>query len=210
VIVDFDGEQGRRWLTEFGLMPHVRSGTGGAHVHVRHPGASVKTMNAKSTKDWTWRGVDIRGDGGYAVTIGRNHNGPYQQLRDFDDTEPFRALPVEFQSEILGVFAKVDNPPQLFGQPIRYTDSVQERLIAHALNMANSGHGRNNSGFWLACQLRDNGCSRADAYVVMRRYSGGCPGTNVKGQLEPYTDLEIRASLRQAFSAVARDPWGGV
>src|ERR1700733_4411154 len=48
VVADFDGETGRKLMEEFGLRPHVKSGSGGFHVHLRHPGWPVPTMNAKA------------------------------------------------------------------------------------------------------------------------------------------------------------------
>ena len=73
VIIDFDGDQGKEWLQKLGLRPHVKSGSGGFHVHLNHPGLPVKTMNAKSAKKaWPYPGIDARGDGGYAVTVGED------------------------------------------------------------------------------------------------------------------------------------------
>jgi putative DNA primase/helicase len=67
--------------------------------------------------------------------------------------------------------------------------------------------GRNNSGFWLAIQLRDNGYGQIEAESVMRDYAARVPGTNSKGQREPYTVAEALASTRQAYKSPAREPW---
>lgn len=66
--------------------------------------------------------------------------------------------------------------------------------------------GRNNAGFWYACQLRDNGVPEQLARGLMERYAAACPSTNTKGKPEPYTAEEALASLREAYAAPARDP----
>jgi putative DNA primase/helicase len=41
----------------------------------------------------------------------------------------------------------------------------------------------------------------------MQQYQASVPPTNTKGHLEPYTDAEIKATLREVFSKPAREPW---
>jgi hypothetical protein len=45
VVLDFDGESGLETLRKLTLNPHVRTGSGGAHLYVRHPGWRVPTLN---------------------------------------------------------------------------------------------------------------------------------------------------------------------
>jgi hypothetical protein len=208
VVVDFDGAEGIKRMKAWGIRPHRRTGSGGFHCHLKHPGWSVPTMNAKTSKaSWPWPGVDIRGDGGFAVVLGRNENGPYEQLRDLDP-EPFDALPEEVRTYLRD--HSVDEPAPK--QPVRtqaptgggcHVDT--ERLIRRALEMA--PRGRNDAGMWLACQLRDNGYSSTDADAAMRNYRSRVLSTNAKGQREPYTQSEVKATLRQAYSRPAREPW---
>jgi hypothetical protein len=49
------------------LSPHVRTGSGGAHLYLRHPGWRVATVNGRSKLelDRRYPGVDVRGDFGY-------------------------------------------------------------------------------------------------------------------------------------------------
>jgi hypothetical protein len=83
VVADFDGEKGIALMQKWGINPHLRTGSGGFHSYFQHPGWRVPTLNAKSGKlSWPWPGLDIRGDGGFAVLLGRNSNGPYVQLRE--------------------------------------------------------------------------------------------------------------------------------
>jgi hypothetical protein len=63
-------------MVEWGIEPHVRTRSGGSHFYLRHPGWPVATLNAKSGKaSWPWPGLDIRGDGGFAVLLGHNDKG---------------------------------------------------------------------------------------------------------------------------------------
>lgn len=77
VVADFDGKVGQELLRTFGLDPHVRSGSGGKHAYHIHPGWHVPTLNWKVTRELgkRWRGLDIRGDGGYALCLGRSRYG---------------------------------------------------------------------------------------------------------------------------------------
>jgi hypothetical protein len=206
VVADFDGDAGRELLNQFGLRPHVRSGSGGFHVHLKHPGWRVPTMNAKSsTNAWPWRGLDIRGDGGFIVALGRNENGPYQQLRPFQDIDEFDVLPAAVRRFLQGDRATC---PGRNATPIP-TDTRRvdpERLIRKALEGADRD-GRNNCGFWLAVQLRDNGYRIGEAESAMRIYRSRVPGTNAKGERELYTEHEMKSSLREAYSRLARMPW---
>jgi hypothetical protein len=73
VVVDFDGDAGCKLMKGWGIEPHLRTGSGGFHWYLQHSGWRVPTLNAKtSQRSWPWPGVDIRGDGGFAVVLGRN------------------------------------------------------------------------------------------------------------------------------------------
>lgn len=209
VVVDFDGEQGRELMEKWGIKPHLRTGSGGFHVHVQHPGWRVPTLNAKSGKvSWPWPGVDIRGDGGFAVLLGRNSNGPYAEVRDLVP-EPFDVLPEDVRN-FLRTHSEQGNaptePPASTYQPAAGSRADSESITRRALTTA-PRDGRNNAGFWLACQLRDNGYSSGEAEVVMRDYRSQVPYSNTKGKPEAYTEPEMKASLREAYSKPAREPW---
>ncbi len=79
------------------------------------------------------------------------------------------------------------------------------RLICDSLDIARRD-GRNNAGFWLACQLRDNGYDLAAAESAMRVFRSHAGPANTKGRQEPYTEHEMMASLREAYSRSAREP----
>lgn len=67
--------------------------------------------------------------------------------------------------------------------------------------------GRNNAGFWLACQLRDNGYSETEAGQVLETFRAGCPAVSIKGDADAYTSEEAQHSLQMAYRRAARLPW---
>src|ERR1039458_9745419 len=67
--------------------------------------------------------------------------------------------------------------------------------------------GRNNAGFGLALQLRDNGYSQPEAVSSMASYVDRVGKTNLTGKPERYTLTEAGASVREAYRSPAREPW---
>jgi len=83
-------------------------------------------------------------------------------------------------------------------------------IVRRALDKCTSG-GRNNEGFNLACQLRDNGYSAEEtAHIGLAEYVPNVPRTTPDGEIAPYTEREWLASVKQAFTRDAREPWGRV
>lgn len=208
-VIDFDGEQGRRTMVELGLEPHVRTGSGGYHVYVTHPGWPIKTVNARSKQELGLRypGTDIRADGGYAVFAGRNAAGEYEWLRDMTP-DCYSVLPQPLR-KLFGFEPDGDEPdepappgeaPTAIGDPVPL-----KTLVDRAMAMV--GQGRANAVFWLACQLRDNGYNQGMAQNCLRDLVGRFPPTNTKGDYEPYTVGEALATLRSAYSQPPRQPW---
>ena len=62
VVLDFDGETGNRTRTALKLTPHVKTGSGGSHVYVDHPGWGTTTVYGKSKQilGEQFPGLDIR------------------------------------------------------------------------------------------------------------------------------------------------------
>jgi hypothetical protein len=184
VALDFDGNEGQRLHERHGLPAHVRTGSGGTHVYVAHPGHYVATLNGKAKRDLGQRfpGLDIKGDGGYAIFAGRNGNGPYV----LNDPEP---LALDALPAVLRALLDTDSPPSA------------DTLLRWALGRATPG-GRNQVGFDLACQLRDNRHGRSEAERALCEYAARVPVGD-----DPYTEAEALASVQQAYSAPAREPW---
>ena len=199
ISIDFDGETGASTMRKLGIDPHRRSPSGGYHADFKYPGWHVPTLNSKSKRELgaRWPGVDIRGDGGYIGIAGRAGNGSYQWLRD---PKPYSVdvLPDDFRAALglLRAPAQPNGPGRVDA----------ERLVRMALDHV-ATEGRNNAGFWLALQLRDNKYNETEAAGVMRKYRDRCPETNAKGQREPYTDQELMNTLRGAYSRAPREPW---
>jgi hypothetical protein len=102
VVLDFDEEDGIRLLKRLALEPHVETGRGGFHVRLPHPGHRVGTQNSKVTQllEAKWPGLDIRGDGGYAIEWGSSEFGSYRILRDLSEPVPIEALPEELAVDL--------------------------------------------------------------------------------------------------------------
>ena len=202
IILDFDGETGRRTLETLRLDPHVETGSGGSHVYLEHPGWRVPTLNGKTkrTLGEAYPGLDIRADGGYASFWGRNSSGPYNRLRP-RIPDRLDLLPKKLR-ELLGLErAPTQGFPTSDGAVAlkKGVNSLLEEAFARI-----SSEGRNNSGFRLARQLRDRRFAFDAATRVMRQYAAGVPELNQKGKLEPYTEAEALASLEQAYSREPR------
>ena len=60
-----------------------------------------------------------------------------------------------------------------------------QELVNRAVDCAGEVD-RNEAGFWLATQARDNGYSKAEATSLVSLYIKRLPLTNTKGQPEPY------------------------
>lgn len=127
-VLDFDGEAGNRTLRSLGLSPHVRTPSGGHHVYVRHPGFRVPTLTGTTKEELAtlWPGLDIRGDGGYAVFTGRSDVGEYEWLRQ-PDPDPFERLPAELQEFL----KRCGEPaaPRPTAQPEALFDELREFVI---------------------------------------------------------------------------------
>ena len=213
VLLDFDGEVGQQTREQLGLLhPHVRTGSGGHHVYFRHPGWKVPTLNCKTAAALgeRWPGLDIRADGGYAAFCGRNTHGPYRWLRH-PEPDDLELLP-EALRRYLGLLeppdARMTEEAQLAEDNARSPGVSAQILLARALHLLQQeGKGRNNTGFWLACQLRDNGYTLDVTRNVLRTYVEQVPRENTKGVREPYTLEEAFASVTSAFREAPRSPW---
>jgi len=212
VVLDFDGAIGLETLRKLNSEPHVRTGSGGAHLYLRHPGWKVPTVNGRSKQELGRRypGLDIRGDRGYAILAGQNQDGLYEWVRPMEP-DPLDVLPEDLRN-YLGLLHP-PNPESANGNGDGATNGSgrvhSDKLIRHALDLVQSGRGRNDAGFLLAVQLRDNLFPESEAKSVMRSYVSQVPNINLKGKHEPYTDHEALHSLKQAFSRTPREPWSG-
>ena len=84
--------------------------------------------------------------------------------------------------------------------------ATPEGLLEAALARVPS-YGRNNTGFWLACQLRDSGMDYDTARGIMDTYRASVPKAGGSDGA-PYDGKSALASLRQAYRREAREPIG--
>lgn len=205
VILDFDGDQGLETLKQLGLKPHVLTGSGGVHVYFRHPGVDIPTVNAKSKKILAqhFPGLDVRSDGGYAACLGMNDSGAYVWKRSFKELEDWTQLPADLR-ELLERPAELSaaEPPR----PAAPSAGLVAELMRRAVDRA-QWEGRNNAGWWLAVQLRDNRLELPAAEAAMRDFVAGVPQLDQHGKRSAYTVAEAFSSLRQAYRREAREPW---
>lgn len=88
VTLEYTKDQGARTAELLGLpAPHRRSPRGGGHVDCIWPGFKVKTLNTETNKGLAERspGLDIRGDGGYCIFLGKSVFGEYEWVLDTTD-----------------------------------------------------------------------------------------------------------------------------
>ena len=214
-VIDFDGAAGRQTCESLNLRPHVRTGNGGYHLYVKAPSWATPTVNGKSKQQLgkQFPGLDFRGTGGYAVFDGKNESGAYGWLRPMQP-DPLDSVPENLRAALGLLHPPEETVPQkpaaANGRPTPSNPSEPrrvstERLVSRALE--SSGTGRNDAGFWLASQLRDNGYGQSEAEAVLLDYQRRVPPANTKGQPEPYTRDEALASVQEAYKRTPREPW---
>lgn len=74
VVLDFDGAAGVALAKSLGLTPNVVTGSGGWHVWI----AASSTPYPVKTCAGVRPGLDVRGEGGLAWTVGRSRRGEYR------------------------------------------------------------------------------------------------------------------------------------
>lgn len=226
ISLDFDAPHGPGTMRSLGLSPHRSTPNSGFHVDVYDPGWHVPTLSGKTKRSLgtAFPGLDIRASGGYINLHGSTTTGNYVFLTaDHDHAPlPLEALPENLRS-VLGLLTPPPEPqattttlvvPSAEGVVSDRLPSGEDltdptlldtlaELTRRALTRVDV-EGRNNSGFWLACQLRDRLLSRPAAELSMAAYAMSVPAMNSKGILEPYLRSEAFASLDQAWSRPPR------
>lgn len=189
--LDFDGDPGRDLLTRWGLEPHRRTHSGGFHVDVAWPDFTVRNAQWKSNKRLAAiaPGLDIRGTGGLAVVHGTTPKGSYETLLHgaeppfHVEPHPFEVVPEELvaflhETAIRGrrrtpthkPSRRSTQVPKLTKSTSIPADLTVAQLIGRATDRVRDGAGRNDTGFWLACQLRDQGITKETVMVATRTF----------------------------------------
>lgn len=178
-VVDCDTPEATATMEAAGLKPHVKTRKG-HHYYCKWPSQAV----ANSSR--LLPGIDIRGHGGYVNFCGKNGKTSYEVLiwPTDDSIITVEQLPSELQKAL-------KQKPK----------TLAERLLQEALDRAQPGK-RNDTGLWLACQLRDNGLSQSEAEAIMRKYTAQVDNSGK----EPYIETEAMATLHQAYTRPVREP----
>ena len=99
VVIDVDGDEGNQTIAQFGgppSTPTVKTGKG-KHYYFKHPGFEIRN------KVGFLPGIDIRGDGGYAVAPPSTHENGQQYTWEVGLETPLADLPG-------WVFQPIDTP----------------------------------------------------------------------------------------------------
>ncbi|MGE5612377.1 MAG: DUF3987 domain-containing protein [Bacillota bacterium] len=108
--------------------------------------------------------------------------------------------------QIIGRGKLEQSAPLPTASPATGPANGQEQACAHWLSraVAQSTSGkRNETGLWLACQLRDAGIAEAQATDTLREYASRVEQPD---PAKPYTVEEALATVRSAYSRPAREP----
>ncbi len=198
-VLDVDSQEGLDFIAEQYLPQTVSSKTSkGRHYYFKHPGTHVKTQ----TKLRRCIDCDIRGDGGIIVVPPSIHPSgtQYEWINAPGEVEIVEAPawllnlmqnPTEFE-----IAESIEN-----SKPKERALMSPEYWVNKYADKAEPGN-RNDSGFKLAIQLRDNGMSISEATPYMLGYAEQVPDASHPSH--PYTKLEAITSLKNAFKQESR------
>jgi len=201
--VDIDPDGINTWAewtkdNEIGLGPRQKTPRGGMHYLYKQP-VGIKIINNAGKLS---EGIDFRSDG-YICT---DATGYFWETGDCGISAPLHEAPEWLLEKIKEYNSKKEQEALDFStkdqhyEPETNTDKIGEYWLGKAVSAARQGN-RNQTGFELACQLRDSRLSVGQAESYMRRYVKGVP----KGT-DPYLLKEAMASLKEAYASPPREP----
>lgn len=175
--------------------------SGGSHLLFAWPEGLTIPNNAGKLGE----GLDLRSNG-YICT-----GGAYRWLDDHGPEVELVPAPdwlLELISQLSGIAQSAKKPapatkPQVKNKSRNrcLTANSGDVWLNKALSKASVGN-RNQTGFDLACQLRDAGVTAGEAELIIRQFAAQVPQPS--GQ--PYTELEALESLASAYSGAPREP----
>lgn len=174
---------------KFGATQYTPSG-GQHYLFALPPDIEIKQIKPAP-------GIDLRSNGYICTGIAKTG---YVWIQLPTVPLDFPQAPANFLDAVRNYKPPAKSEPQLTpgGHVARGPENSGDYWLSKALNTAQPGN-RNNTGFWLACQLRDN--SVPDPVDIMREYARKAPA----GEHE-YTEAEAITSLRQAMTTSKRPP----
>ena len=224
VVLDFDGRDFAGISAEFEENFHeiayktrrVETGSGRLHLWLRCPDLPEGLTRIEwKIPDLGDAAVELRANGHYVLAPPSIHPSgkPYRFLND----KPILEVPWDKLEEVITWFD--ERGKRVVGKEERHHERqtpqnevlsnrddreeikrAAEYYLQRALAIAQPGN-RNDTGFWLACQLRDLGLDESEAENYMIRYAEGAP----HGE-HPYTVDEALATLRSAYRRDPREP----
>ncbi len=195
-VIDCDAEEALKIMQDGGLLPHVKTKKG-YHFYFKHPGHPV------ITKAGLLPHLDIRGDGGFVNFAGANDDAEYETLIFPDDETLYDVAQLPDQVKNAGIYQPDHkaSPAPINKISIPKSPGIYADILKRALEQAGNGT-RNQTGLWLACQLRDNGLAQLDCEPYMFEFEGRVRDLGNP----PYEIDEAMASLAQAFTRAPREP----
>lgn len=200
VVLDIDMPEGHFSLKElqatYTPLPNtrrVRTANKGLHYYFQYPQDGKDYKNAVGLQGNI--GVDIRATGGYVVLPPSKLYGRLSYIWGNPETA-IAPLPIWLRDLLI----ESQQQRESFPQGVRFAERAGEYWLSQALQRASEGN-RNATGFWLACQLRDDHLSEAEARSIILSYAN-----QVQEGREPYTSKEAIASVRSAYKRPPREP----
>lgn len=200
LVLDFDGDEGLATMESLGLKPLVRTPGGGAHVYVHAPDFAVRG-NARVDQA-QFPNMDLRADGQLATFYGNRSlkGGSYEKISGAPMYR-FEDLPVQLQ-RLLRDWEKQDRQAPA-DVPAEFEDfESDDVLLNEAVAKVAEGGSRNQAGFELACQLRDERYAFDAAELVMVAFATAVMDVGS----HPYPEQEAYDSLASAYSSPPRNP----
>jgi hypothetical protein len=194
IVLDVDPHHGgyqsfQALEKRYGTVPETRmsrTAHGGLHRFYQHPRDGKSYPNAVEFEGLP--GIDVRGDGGYVVLPPSKLYGRLSYVWGKTNV-PIAPAPEWF----LEALTREKSRQERTLQERDFAQEAGRKWLAEAVERAREGN-RNQIGFHLACQLRDDGLSEAQAENIMLSYVDQVgPGKT------SYTAKEAHASLRSAY-----------
>ncbi len=200
LVLDMDVPEGYKSLQtlqqQYAPLPETRrsrTGNKGLHYFFQYPDDGYVYKSAVGLAGY--EGVDIRAAGGYVVLPPSKLYGNLKYLWGNPDTA-IAPLPIWLRDLLREAQQRQESIPH----GVRFARNPGEYWLAQALQRAQEGN-RNDVGFWMACQLRDDHISEAEARRIMLTYANLAP----EGK-EQYTSKEAINSVTQAYKRPPREP----
>ncbi|MDO9545663.1 MAG: bifunctional DNA primase/polymerase [Pelolinea sp.] len=203
VVVDLDNKHDTDGFTSFDQLGidhsqalHTKTPSGGQHLIFKDStGGKIRNSASKIAP-----GVDIRANGGYVILPpSKVKTGEYVALDKWQNRDPGK-LPKKLEKILLARSVVKTEGVEI----IPFQGNIKDRgsyLVKKYLKKAHPGT-RNHVGYQLACKLRDDGISKAEAINIMRDYA-----RRVQQVADDrYTEQEAIASLHSAFMGYSQKP----